>query len=110
MTFPLGGHHSTQEPDPLTDSAVHRLGLGTQVRLYLYGGQSVDVGLLAIRDVANWTDLAEKIIRGQAVEVKASRRRVFGSGAIMWAEVLTDPLEEAPIGTFDAVTKRHNQP
>jgi hypothetical protein len=112
MTYPLGGARPARpayEPDPLTDSAVHRLGLGTQVRLWLYGGVSVDVGLLAIRNVSTWDDLAERIVAGQAIEVKASRRRVFGGGAVMWAEVLTDPLEDAPVGTFDTVAKRHNQ-
>ena len=84
--------------DPLTDSAAHRLGLGTQVRLHLYGDLHADVGLLAIRDVTNWDDLSERIARGLAIEVLASRRRVFAAGVVLWAEVLSDALEETPAG------------
>lgn len=85
------------EPDPLTDSAAHRLGLGTQVRLHLYR-ESVDVGLLAIRDCSTWDDLVARVDRNMTVEVLASRRRVFTGGAILWAEVLSDPIEETPDG------------
>lgn len=106
MTFPAG---HAREPDPLTDSAVHRLGLGTQVRLHLYGGDFCDVGLLAIRDVSTWNDLADRVLRAMPLVVESGRRRVFGGGAILWAEVLTDPLEEAPVGTFDSVAKAHNR-
>lgn len=83
------------EPDPLTDSAAHRFGLGTRVRLHLYR-ETVDVGLLAIRDCSTWDDLVARINRGMAVEVLASRRRVFVGGSILWAEVLSDPIEEEP--------------
>jgi hypothetical protein len=95
MTYPRRPEH--QRPvDPLTDSAAHRLGLGTQVRLHLYGETHVDCGLLAIRDVTNWDDLVARIVRGMNIEVLASRRRIFGGGAVMWAEVLTDAAEETP--------------
>lgn len=79
--------------DPLTDSASHRLGLGTQVRLHLYR-EAVDVGLLAIRDCSTWDDLVARIDRNMTIEVMASRRRVFTGGVILWAEVLSDPIEE----------------
>jgi hypothetical protein len=95
MTFPNGASH-VRQIDPLTDSAAHRLGLGTQVRMYLYGGTFVDCGLLAIRDVTNWDDLVARLVRGMPIEVLASRRRILGGGAVMWAEVLSDPIEEAP--------------
>jgi hypothetical protein len=85
--------------DPLTDSASHRLGLGTQVRLHLYGELHADVGLLAIRDCSNWDDLSARIERGLAIEVLASRRRVFAGGVVLWAEVLSDALEETPEGS-----------
>lgn len=93
MTFPRGGDH-LRPIDPLTDSAAHRLGLGTQVRLYLYGGGYVDCGLLAIREVTTWDDLVDRLVRAMPIEVLAARRRIFGGGAILWAEVISDPLEE----------------
>jgi hypothetical protein len=94
------GHHYPDDyiPDPLTDSAAHRFGLGTLVKLHLYGGDSAIVGLLAIRDVSNWDDLVARVERGMVIEVLASRRRLFAAGAIMWAEVLSDPMEENPMG------------
>jgi hypothetical protein len=85
--------------DPLTDSASHRLGLGTQVRLHLYGDLHADVGLLAIRDCTSWEDLSARIAAGMAVEVLASRRRVFAGGVVLWAEVLSDVLEETSGGS-----------
>lgn len=91
--YPYARAHEA-EPDPLTDSAAHRLGLGTQVALHTRHGETATVGLLAIRNVTNWDDLADMIIRCQPVEVLASRRRVFAGGVIWWAEVVSDPLEE----------------
>jgi hypothetical protein len=96
MTFPARPAH-TREPDPLTDSAIHRLGLGTQVRLHLYGGDSVDCGLLDIRDVTNWDDLEARIVRGMALSVRGARRYVLAGGSIMWAEVTSDPPAETHI-------------
>jgi hypothetical protein len=107
MTFPQGNHY-THEPDPLTDSAVHRLGLGTQVRLHLYGGETCDVGLLTIRDVSTWNDLADRVLRAMPLIVDSGRRRVLAGGAILWAEVITDPLEETQVGTFDTVAKTYD--
>jgi hypothetical protein len=81
--------------DPLTDSMAHRLGLGTVVRLHLYGGSHADVSLTAVRDVSTWRDLAYRIEHGLVVEVLAPRRAVFGKGAVMWGEVLSDQPDEA---------------
>jgi hypothetical protein len=92
MTFPRRPEH-TREPDPLTDSGIHRLGLGTQVRLYLYGGTFVDCGLLDIRDVSNWDDLEARIVRGMPISVRGARRRILGAGSVMWAEAISDPLD-----------------
>jgi len=84
-----------RNPDPLTDSAAHRFGLGTQVRLHLYK-EHVDCGLLAIRDVSTWNDLISRIASNVAIEVMAPRRRVFSGGVVLWAEVLSDDLEDEP--------------
>lgn len=86
MDFPARPAH-TKEPDPLTDSGIHRLMLGTQVRLHLYGGAVVECGLLEIRDVTNWDDLVGRVLRGMPIEVRGERRAVIGAGATMWAEV-----------------------
>lgn len=97
MTRPYPAHYPYARdpgPDPLTDSAAHRFGLGTQVALHTRHGETATVGLLAIRNVTNWDDLADMIIRCQPIEVLASRRRVFAGGVVWWAEVLSDPLEE----------------
>jgi hypothetical protein len=80
--------------DPLTDSAAHRLGLGTQVRLHLYGGSHADVALTAVRDVATWRDLVDRVVRRMPVEVLAPRRCAFDGGSIMWVEVLSDAPDE----------------
>jgi hypothetical protein len=90
-------NHVSSEPDPLTDSAVHRLGLGTMVRLHLYQ-HHVDVGLLTIRDCSSWSDLTDRVMGNLPIEVLASRRRVFSGGIVLWAEVLSDPEEETPKG------------
>lgn len=87
------------EPDPLTDSASHRLGLGTRVRLHLYGETTVTVGLLAIRDITTWDDLVARVVNNLPIEVLASRRRVFSGSVVLWAEVLSDPIEETPAGS-----------
>lgn len=86
-------HPDRRNFDPLTDSAAHRLGLGTMVRLHLYRDY-VDCGLLAIRDVATWYDLISRVASQAAIEVMSPRRRVFSGGVVLWAEVLTDELEE----------------
>lgn len=87
------GDPAPPEPDPLTDSGVHRLMLGTRVLLHLYRQDPIEVALTAIRDVTTWNDLAYRIMNGMPVEVLASRRRVFAGGVILWAEVSTDPIE-----------------
>jgi hypothetical protein len=111
MTRPHGQHHigarqSTDSAadhrsidglraiDPLTDSAVHRLALGTLVRLYLHDGSHVDVGLTAIRAVSTWNDLAARIALAQPIDVIAGRRRIFGGGVVLWAENMADPADE----------------
>lgn len=105
MTFPTGPRRYAdnrysytpqpeREPDPLTDSASHRLMIGTRVMLHLHGGVELEVGLTTIRDVTTWTDLVERIMRAMPIEVLASRRRVFGGGVVLWAEVTSDPTEE----------------
>lgn len=98
MTFPQRPVHA-REPDPLTDSAIHRLGLGTQVRLHLYGGDHVDCGLLDIRDVSNWDDLEARIIRGMALSIRGGHRAVLGAGAVMWADVISDPPVDSSLWT-----------
>ena len=90
-------HPDQRNRDPLTDSAAHRLGLGTMVRLHLYK-EYVDCGLLAIRDVTTWYDLISRVANNAAIEVMAPRRRVFSGGVILWAEVLSDALEDEPVG------------
>lgn len=85
---------TTPEPDPLTDSGVHRLMLGTRVMLHLHAGVEIEVGLTTIRDVTTWADLSERIARAMPIEVMASRRRMFGGGVVLWAEVTSDPIEE----------------
>jgi hypothetical protein len=94
MTFPRRPEH-TREPDPLTDSAIHRLGLGTQVRLHLYGGDYVDCGLLDIRDVSNWDDLSARVVRAMAIEIRGGHRSILAGGAVMWADVISDPPNES---------------
>jgi hypothetical protein len=95
--YPYARHTEPEQPiDPLTDSAVHRLGLGTLVVLHTRQGEAVTVGLLAIRDVSNWADLVEAIIGCHPIEVLSSRRRIFVGGVVWWAEVLSDPLEQVP--------------
>lgn len=103
MTYPSGGRRRANEtdrwggpianPDPLTDSGVHRMMLGTRVTLHTYKDQ-IEVGLTAIKDVATWNDLAERITHGLPIEVMASRRRAFAGGVVLWAEVSSDPVEE----------------
>ena len=90
-----GDHGRRYNPDPLTDSASHRLGLGTRVRLHLYR-EHVDCGLLAIRDVTTWYDLISRIASQAPIEVMAPRRMLFSGGVVLWAEVLSDDLEETP--------------
>lgn len=102
MTLHSGGSHAERPIDPLTDSAAHRLGLGTMVRVYVHGGFSADVSLTAIRDVTTWRDLSDRIVRAMPIEVLAPRRRVFAGGVVLHAEVLSDPVEEtstAALGT-----------
>lgn len=99
MTFPTGPRrYATDhpEPEPLTDSGVHRLMLGTRVLLHMYREDPVEVALTTIRDVATWHDLVDRIMRGMPIEITASRRRIFGGGVVLWAEVTTDPLEQQP--------------
>ncbi len=95
MTFPTGPRHYPAETtaDPLTDSGVHRLMLGTRVQLHMYRTDPVEVSLSAIRDVTTWNDLVYRIVNGLAIEVMASRRRVFAGGVVLWAEVTSDALE-----------------
>lgn len=89
MTVHSGGSHAEQQIDPLTDSAAHRLGLGTMIRVHMYGGIEADFALTAIHDVSTWRDLTERIVRGMPVDVMEPRM-VFGGGVILWAEVLDD--------------------
>ncbi len=79
--------------DSMTDSGLHRMAVGTMVRLHWAKDGFADVGLLAIRGVSTWADLAQKIAHGVAIEVMTPRRRIFCGGLIVWAEVLDDPLE-----------------
>lgn len=65
--------------------------MGTQVRLHLFEGDPVDVGLLDIRDVSTWVDLATHVARRLPLYVEGSRRMVFAGGSIAWAEAITDP-------------------
>lgn len=102
MTFPTGPRRYAEDrplpiqPDPITDSGIHRFMLGTRVMLHLHNGAEIEVGLTAIRDVISFTDLAERIVRGMPIEITMSRRRVFAGGVVLWAEVTSDPLEEPP--------------
>jgi hypothetical protein len=96
MTFPTGPRRYAPEhpdTDPLTDSGVHRLMLGTRVQLHMYRAEPVEVSLSAIRDVTTWNDLVSRIANGLTIEVMASRRRVFAGGVVLWAEVTSDPIE-----------------
>ncbi len=76
-------------PVPLTDSGIHRLGLGTQVRLHSAVG-SVDCGLLDIANVSTWADLADRVARGWPIEVTGPIRNAFAPGTVLRAECLTD--------------------
>jgi hypothetical protein len=76
----------------LTESGVHRLeaGVGTQVSLHTYRGDPITVTLLGIRDVATWTDLTERVTRGQPIHVESPVRMVFAGGVVIWAECESD--------------------
>ncbi len=74
---------------PMTDSGIHRLGLGTQVRLHSAHG-AVDCGLLDIANVSTWSDLVDRVQRGWPVEVTGPQRNVFAPGAVLRAECLSD--------------------
>lgn len=85
-------HHlppQTPAPDPLTDSGVRRA-IGTQVRLHLPEGRSLDVGLLDIRDVATWTTLAMMIHRRLPIQIDGPIRAAFAGGVVMWVEEIRD--------------------
>jgi hypothetical protein len=85
-------HHVTPPPqahDPLTDSGIHRA-LGTQVRLHLADGGTVDVGLLEISGVSTWRELAMHVSRRAPLTIDGTRRAVFAPGFIMWAEEIRD--------------------
>ncbi len=100
MTYPRSAAHrpsatSTDplnSPNDLTDSAIHRGLLGTQVRLHIHGGRHVDCALLDIAKVATWVDLASYVERCAPLEVLSPRRYAFGPGVVLWAEVISDPL------------------
>jgi hypothetical protein len=102
MTYPTGprryAHETTEPPtsDPLTDSGIHRLMLGTRVTLHMHRGEPVEVALTTIRDVTTWNDLVDRVANNLPIVITASRRRVFSGGVVLWAEVASDPLEQTP--------------
>lgn len=96
MTRPTRHAYRTGAADPLTDSAVHRFAMGTQVRLHLHGGTYVDCGLLDISGAATWRDLVEMVQRGIPIEVLGPRRHGFGGGVVLRVECTSDPLPPAP--------------
>lgn len=86
-----------RDVDPLTDSAAHRLGLGTMIRVYQSDGQYIDVGLLTLRnlqagiDVLTWRDVVDALGAHHDLECRAPRRRFIAGWSITHAEVLSDP-------------------
>ena len=92
MTRPAA--HSYQQyggGDPLTDSAVHRFNLGTQVRLHLHGGAYIDCGLLDLDTVATWSDLVLLVTKVMPIVILGPRRHAFAAGVVLRAECITDP-------------------
>ncbi len=83
-------HARNERPDPLTDSAIHRIALGTQVRLHVYSGW-VDCGLLDVVGVTTWGDLVLMIHLGRPIEVRGEQRCAFAGGVVLWAECTRDP-------------------
>jgi hypothetical protein len=74
---------------PLTDSGVHRLMVGTVVRVHLSQGPPVEVGLLTIRNVATWEDLVYMISEGRTLDVLGPPvRQVIAGWCIMRVEVV----------------------
>lgn len=94
---PDDGPDPPDEYDPLTDSAAHRLMLGTMVRIHQSDQTYTDAGLLTLRnataglDITTWADLVQATIRRHDVEIRAPRRRLLPGWTIIHVEVLTDP-------------------
>jgi hypothetical protein len=87
-------HHlspRTSAPDPLTDSGVHRA-MGTRVRLHLPEGETVEVGLLDVRDVSTWSELSMLVARRMPIAVEGPTPRVFAGGVVMWAEKISESV------------------
>jgi hypothetical protein len=86
-----------RDVDPLTDSAAHRIGLGTMIRIHQSDRGHTDVGLLTLRnlntgaDIVHWRDLLDSLALHHDLESRAPRRRFIAGWSITHAEVLDDP-------------------
>lgn len=85
------------DPDPLTDSAAHRLMLGTMVAIHQRYVGATEVGLQTLHnidaasDIVTWRDLVDAVHMRHDLEVRAPRRRFIPGWTITHVEVLSDP-------------------
>lgn len=83
-------------PDPLTDSAAHRLMLGTMLRIHQSDRTYTDVGLLTLRDIdiaadiTTWAQVIQAVHERHDLSVRAPRRRIIPGWTITHVEVLSD--------------------